>query len=79
MVLDDFPNRAGILKDAVSELQAWEAPDPAYWCNHGYAVINPDPRGIGSSEGNIQFWGQAEARYGYDLIEWIASSRHDLA
>jgi predicted acyl esterase len=54
-VHDDFPNREGIPKGAVSEFQAWEAPDPAYWCNHGYAVINPDPRGIGSSEENIQF------------------------
>ena len=72
MALDDFPNRSGVPKDAVSELQAWEAPDPAYWCNHGYAVINPDPRGVGSSEGNIQHWGQIEARDGYDLIEWIA-------
>ncbi len=71
-VLDDFPGRAGVPKGAVSELQAWEAPDPAYWCNHGYAVVNPDPRGVGSSEGNIQHWGGAEARDGHDLIEWLA-------
>ena len=73
--LDMVPGRAGVPKDAVSGLQAWEAPDPAYWCNHGYAVVNPDPRGVCCSEGNIQFWGHAEARDGYDLIEWIASRK----
>jgi len=71
-VLDDFPGRAGVPKGAVSELQAWEAPDPAYWCSHGYAVVNPDPRGVGNSGGNILHWGKAEGRDGYDLIEWIA-------
>jgi predicted acyl esterase len=71
--LNDYPGRAGIPKDAVSDLQAWEAPDPAYWCDHGYAVVNPDPRGVYNSEGSIQFWGHAEARDGCDLIEWLAS------
>ena len=39
-LLDDFPFRAGVPKSAVSELQKWEGPDPAYWCNHGYAIVN---------------------------------------
>ena len=72
-LLDDFPFRAGVPKNAVSELQKFEAPDPAYWCNHGYAVINPDARGAFSSQGDICHWGTQEARDGYDLIEWAAS------
>jgi len=72
-VLDDFPFRAGVPKNAVSELQKWEGPDPAYWCSHGYAVVNPDARGAFSSNGDIHFWGTQEGRDGYDVIEWVAS------
>ena len=28
-----------------SEFTSWEAPDPAFWVPHGYAVINMDLRG----------------------------------
>lgn len=50
----------------------FEAPDPAYWTRHGYAVANPDMRGIAHSEGNTTMLGPQEAQDGYDLIEWIA-------
>ena len=72
-LLDDFPFRAGVARNAVSELQKWEGPDPAYWCYHGYAVVNPDARGAFSSNGDIGFWGSQEGRDGYDVIEWVAS------
>jgi predicted acyl esterase len=72
-VLDDFPFRAGVPKNAVSELQKWEGPDPAYWCSHGYAIVNPDARGAFSSNGDIHFWGTQEGRDGYDVIEWVAA------
>ena len=72
-LLDDFPFRAGVPKSAVSELQKWEGPDPAYWCNHGYAIVNPDARGALSSNGDIHFWGAQEGRDGYDVIEWVAA------
>jgi predicted acyl esterase len=55
--LDDTPNHAGIPVEATSGLQKFEGPDPAYWCDHGYAVINPDVRGAYNSEGVIQFFG----------------------
>ena len=71
-LLDRIPGRAGIAKDAVSGLQKWEGPDPAYWCAHGYAVINPDARGTNASEGDIAFWGQAEARDVEDTVNWLA-------
>lgn len=55
-----------------SGLTKFEAPDPDYWVQHGYAVCNPDMRGIAHSEGNITMIGSQEAQDGYDLIEWIA-------
>jgi predicted acyl esterase len=70
--LDDVPFRAGVPKKAVSGLQKFEGPDPAYWVNHGYAVINPDVRGAYNSEGVILFFGSDYGRDGRDIIEWTA-------
>ena len=55
----------------VSGLMKFEGPDPAFWCAHGYAVCNPDPRGSFNSEGNIRFWSRHEGEDYYDLIEWL--------
>ncbi|MGH6880499.1 MAG: CocE/NonD family hydrolase [Hypericibacter sp.] len=71
--LDALPERFGVPLSATSGYEAWEAPDPAYWCARGYAVVQPDPRGVGLSEGLIQVWNTQEARDEYDLIEWLAS------
>ncbi len=54
-----------------SDLCIFEAPDPAYWCKHGYAIVYPDPRGAWGSEGDLTFMTKQEARDCYDLIEWI--------
>ncbi|ETS82700.1 hypothetical protein PFICI_04576 [Pestalotiopsis fici W106-1] len=70
--LDDVASRSGVDLRAVSELQKFEGPDPAYWVAQGYAVVNPDSRGAYSSDGNITFWGRQLAEDGYDFIEWIA-------
>ncbi|KAI8648476.1 PepX-C domain-containing protein [Fusarium sp. Ph1] len=43
--LDDLTNRSNVPLSHVSELQKFEAPDPAYWVSQGYAVVNPDVRG----------------------------------
>ena len=71
--LDQLPMRAGVPVKILSDLQAWEAPDPAYWCDQGYAVVNVDARGAYMSEGDIHFWGSQEGRDGHDTIEWLAS------
>lgn len=71
--LPSFPNRWNIPVGALSNLQSFEGPDPAYWCNHGYAVANVDARGVFMSEGDIRFWGTQEAQDGYDFIEWVAA------
>ncbi|ORW28886.1 CocE/NonD family hydrolase [Mycobacterium palustre] len=70
--LDVFPDRAGVPAQAVSGLQKWEAPDPAYWCEHGYAIVNPDARGSFESGGDVQVFSSQEGRDGADVIEWIA-------
>ncbi len=70
--LDDTPNHAGIPMEATSGLQKFEGPDPAYWCDHGYAIINPDVRGAYNSEGIILFFGSDYGRDGADIIEWAA-------
>jgi uncharacterized protein len=63
----------GIDNAAVSGLEKFEGPDPAYWCAHGYAICNPDPRGIAQSEGDSAMFGTQEGRDCHDLIEWLAA------
>lgn len=72
-MLDDVPMRAGVPVDATSGLEKFEGPDPAYWVNHGYAIVNVDKRGAYMSEGNLLYWGHEDALDGCDVIEWIAS------
>ena len=62
----------GIDIAAFSGLQKFEGPDPAYWCARGYAICNPDPRGIGQSEGDSAMFGRQEGKDCHDLIEWLA-------
>ena len=52
---------------------SWEAPDPAYWVPRGYAVVNCDLRGFGSSDGRGTLFTDAEARDIYDLVEWAGT------
>ena len=63
----------GVAPGTYSPGTKFEGPDPDYWCRRGYAVVNPDPRGIGNSEGVHELWTRQEARDEYDLIEWIAA------
>ena len=71
-VLDDVPHRAGVPFNAVSGMQKFEGPDPAYWCAYGYVVLNPDIRGAYMSNGDIYFWSHRQALDGCDFIEWAA-------
>lgn len=57
----------------ISPYTAFEAPDPAYWCRHGYAVAYPDPRGSWYSGGELRHGGVGEAEDCYDLIEWLGT------
>lgn len=62
----------GIDNGMLSGLAKFEGPDPAYWCARGYAVCNPDPRGIAHSGGDAHMIGRQEAQDCHDLIEWLA-------
>lgn len=64
---------SGLILPMVSGLEKFEGPDPAYWCDHGYAVINPDARGAYNSQGDVYFYGSQEGEDGYDLVEWLAT------
>ncbi len=52
---------------------SWEAPDPAHWVARGYAVVNADLRGWGTSEGVGELFSEQEGRDGHDLVEWAAA------
>lgn len=67
-----FPG-AGVEAGWISPYTAFEAPDPAYWCPRGYAIVFPDPRGSWYSEGDQRHNGIGEAEDCYDLIEWVGT------
>ncbi|MEU3509688.1 CocE/NonD family hydrolase [Streptomyces longwoodensis] len=62
----------GLDNEIVSGLEKFEGPDPAYWCAQGYAICNPDIRGVADSDGDSVLWDRQEGRDCYDLIEWLA-------
>jgi uncharacterized protein len=71
-VSDRLPwSAADVAPGWISRHTAFEAPDPLYWCRHGYAVVYPDPRGSWYSEGELRHGGVGEAEDCYDLIEWL--------
>lgn len=57
----------------ISAYTSWEAPDPAVWVREGYAVVNADLRGGGTSEGVGDLFSDEEAQDYYDLIEWAGT------
>ncbi|MGO8966356.1 CocE/NonD family hydrolase [Mycobacterium sp.] len=67
-------NVLGIDQSQLSGLGKFEGPDPAFWCAHGYAVCNPDARGVYNSDGNRVFPGEQDGRDCHDLIEWLAAA-----
>jgi uncharacterized protein len=56
-----------------SSLTGWEAPDPAWWTERGYAVVTCDLRGAGTSEGRSALLSDQEGEDVYDLIEWAGA------
>jgi len=74
---DQRAKRLLLTGDCITGAQAaeWglavEAPDPAEWCERGYAVVNIDARGAGHSEGKIAHWGDQEAEDIFDTIDWL--------
>ncbi len=62
----------GVDPKDVTGLSKSEGPDAGFWVAHGYAVVHPDARGAGKSEGDLFAWGSVDGQDGYDVIEWIA-------
>jgi predicted acyl esterase len=67
-----YPN-SGVLPEHTSDHTCFEAPDPAYWVPHGYAVINADSPGTWYSQGRATYLSPEEAAAYYDLIEWAGT------
>ena len=55
-----------------SRWAGFESPDPAYWVENGYAVVQADVRGMHKSEGQAGVLRPLDAQDYYDLIEWAA-------
>lgn len=80
---DNLPDRLGAFfmrlsgvkfgKLNCSRLTGFESPDPVYWTERGYAVVQADVRGMHKSEGHGGILRQQDAEDYYDLIEWAAS------
>jgi hypothetical protein len=64
---------ADVAEGWISPYTAFEAPDPVYWCGHGYAVVYPDPRGSWYSQGELRHGGRGESADCYDLVEWLGT------
>lgn len=56
----------------ISDQTSWEAPDPAWWVQQGYAVVNLDTRGGGHSEGRGDLLSDQEADDISQVIAWAA-------
>jgi predicted acyl esterase len=61
----------GMPTSGLSGLMKFEGPDPAFWCAHGYAVCNPDARGVYECGGDSVLWDKQEGEDCHDLIEWL--------
>jgi len=66
------PLRMDVQRSWEDGLNKFEGPNPSYWVNQGYAVVNIDTRGAMHSEGDLYFQGETEIQDEYDTIEWIA-------
>jgi predicted acyl esterase len=56
-----------------SAYTSWEAPDPSFWVPRGYAVVNLDLRGFGTSEGVGSLLSDQEAADYVAVIDWAAA------
>jgi len=61
----------GVDQSRLSGLGKFEGPDPAYWVAQGYAICNPDARGVYDSDGDSTLTGKQEGEDEHDLIEWL--------
>ena len=60
----------GMGRYRVSECTPFEAPDPAYWVQHGYVVVHVDVRGCGKSQGERKVFSRREISDYSQIIVW---------
>ncbi|OAL54674.1 hypothetical protein IQ07DRAFT_596165 [Pyrenochaeta sp. DS3sAY3a] len=70
--LELFPPTCGLDKSRFSCNYVFEAADPKWWCDKGFAVAFVDSRGTMNSEGEKSYYTQGDGTDGYDSIEWLA-------
>jgi predicted acyl esterase len=63
----------GMGKYRVSNCTPFEAPDPAYWALHGYAVVHVDLRGCFKSQGERKVFSRTEINDYGQIIEWAGT------
>ena len=63
----------GMGRYRVSEATPFEAPDPAYWVENGYAVVHVDLRGCFKSEGKRGLFSRREISDYGEIIEWAGT------
>ncbi|KUR77481.1 CocE/NonD family hydrolase [Novosphingobium sp. Fuku2-ISO-50] len=68
-----FWPRSGVDPAWLSDLTAFEAPDPVFWAMRGVGVAVVDPRGAWLSGGDFHHNGIQEALDCADAIDWLAS------
>jgi predicted acyl esterase len=79
---DKTPDRFGMLFMRLSGVKfgrldcsrftGFESPDPVFWTNAGYNVVQADVRGMNKSEGRVGVLTPTDAQDYADLIEWCA-------
>jgi predicted acyl esterase len=55
-----------------SRWTGFESPDPRFWANAGYVVVQADARGMHKSAGQAGLLSDRDAEDYYELIEWAA-------
>lgn len=63
----------GMGRYRVSSCTPFEAPDPAYWAPHGYAVVHVDLRGCFKSQGERKVFSRTEINDYGQIIEWAGT------
>lgn len=64
---------SGVQADWMSDHTIFEAPDPVYWCKHGYAVLTIDVPGLWYAQSPAHLIAPEEFEAAADAIEWAGT------
>uniref|UniRef100_A0A7S3NPE5 Xaa-Pro dipeptidyl-peptidase C-terminal domain-containing protein n=1 Tax=Aureoumbra lagunensis TaxID=44058 RepID=A0A7S3NPE5_9STRA len=60
-------------KPKFSDITSWESPDPNFWVQNGYALVNLNLPGYGSSGGKPSVLSYHQSKCYYEAIEYIGA------